>query len=72
MSYDLKTLRMEYVYYTNMLDRLQFSLYVFDLTKDRRIKLLHEALVVENHLEHLEHEITYTEESERFWAITNE
>lgn len=68
MSSDLQTLQLEYAHFTAVYERLQMALNVLDLTEDRRAHLLREASTVEHHLEQLEREITYVEESERFWT----
>lgn len=72
MSYDLRTLQVEYDHFNAIYERLQMALNVLDLTEERRAKLVREASAVERHLEHLEREIAYTEESERFWARADE
>lgn len=72
MSYDLRTLQMEYDHFNIVFEELQEALKASDLTEERRIQLLKESSAVERHLEHLEREIAYTEESERFWANADE
>lgn len=68
MSSDLQTLQLEYAHFTAVYERLQMALAVLDLTEDRRVHLIREFNTVERHLENLEREIAYIEESERFWA----
>jgi hypothetical protein len=63
---------MEYDHFITVFERLQMALNVLDLTEERRAQLVRESSAVERHLEHLEREIAYTEESERFWANTEE